>query len=67
MRFRGGGFLTNCHPERSEGSAFGGELQIPRVARDDKSDWIVTNLSGLRIDGRTLAFRTLLAGPEPVV
>ena len=24
-----------CHPERSEGSAFCGELQIPRFARDD--------------------------------
>ena len=26
----------SCHPERSEGSAFCGELQIPRFARDDK-------------------------------
>src|SRR5437660_6594377 len=26
-----------CHPERSEGSAFCGELQIPRFARDDNS------------------------------
>ena len=25
----------SCHPERSEGSAFCGELQIPRFARDD--------------------------------
>src|SRR5271155_5515000 len=25
-----------CHPERSEGSASCGELQIPRFARDDK-------------------------------
>jgi hypothetical protein len=24
-----------CHPERSEGSAFCSELQIPRFARDD--------------------------------
>jgi hypothetical protein len=28
--------LTNCHAERSEGSAFCGELQIPRFAWDDK-------------------------------
>src|SRR6266704_7028424 len=27
---------TNCHPERSEGSASFRELQIPRFARDDK-------------------------------
>ena len=27
--------LKICHPERSEGSAFAGELQIPRFARDD--------------------------------
>ncbi len=26
----------NCHPERSEGSAFRGEMQIPRFARNDK-------------------------------
>src|ERR1700674_2699959 len=26
----------DCHPERSEGSAVCGELQIPRFARDDK-------------------------------
>ncbi|HKN71853.1 MAG TPA: hypothetical protein VJX30_12525, partial [Terriglobales bacterium] len=26
-----------CHPERSEGSAFCDELQIPRFARDDNS------------------------------
>jgi outer membrane protein insertion porin family len=37
------GFMVNqsefsrlCHPERSEGSASCGELQIPRFARDDK-------------------------------
>ena len=30
-------FSRFCHPERSEGSAFCGELQIPRFARDDKS------------------------------
>ncbi|MGO9167922.1 MAG: hypothetical protein ACLP56_13725, partial [Candidatus Sulfotelmatobacter sp.] len=30
--------LSNpCHPERSEGPAFGGELQIPRRAGDDNS------------------------------
>ena len=29
--------LHHCHPERSEGSAFYGELQIPRFARDDKT------------------------------
>jgi len=28
-------FARLCHPERSEGSAFCGELQIPRFARDD--------------------------------
>jgi hypothetical protein len=28
-------FARFCHPERSEGSAFCGELQIPRCARDD--------------------------------
>src|SRR5216684_1776607 len=28
---------VNCHPERSEGSEFCGELQIPRFARDDNS------------------------------
>ena len=32
--------FTNCHPERSEGSAFCGGLQIPRFARDDKMCWI---------------------------
>ena len=30
-------FARLCHPERSEGSAFCGELQIPRFARDDNS------------------------------
>ncbi len=28
--------FMNCHPERSEGSASCGGLQIPRFARDDK-------------------------------
>src|SRR3981081_4467923 len=28
-------FSRLCHPERSEGSAYCGELQIPRSARDD--------------------------------
>jgi hypothetical protein len=27
----------NCHPERSEGSAFCGEQQVLRFAQDDKS------------------------------
>jgi hypothetical protein len=31
-----GYYLNSCHPERSEGSAFCGGLQIPRCARDDK-------------------------------
>jgi hypothetical protein len=30
--------IINCHSERSEGYASRGELQIPRSARDDKSD-----------------------------
>jgi hypothetical protein len=32
--------LKSCHPERSEGSAFCGDLQFPRFAREDnpKSD-----------------------------
>src|SRR5450759_5838309 len=30
-------FARLCHPERSQGSAFCGELQIPGFARDDNS------------------------------
>jgi hypothetical protein len=29
--------ILNCHPERSEGSAVRGKMQIPRFARDDKN------------------------------
>src|SRR5260370_34962379 len=32
-----------CHPERSEGSAVRGNMQIPRFARGDKPDeWFLT-------------------------
>src|SRR6266849_1877115 len=33
----GGNHINICHPERSEGSAYCGKLQIPRFARDDNS------------------------------
>src|SRR5208283_2087083 len=43
-----GGRIANCHPERSEGSASCGELQIPRFARDDKV-WTAASSNALEI------------------
>ena len=38
--------FTSCHPERSEGSASCGELQIPHFVRDDKGQGFVPDAKG---------------------